>query len=698
MKDQQALSIISVILWGITMADLSIPYKIFNPFRFRVILFSIISVFSLPSTYANDIANDIVISGVDVVDVINEQILSHQEIVINNGQITAIHPQPAQATLAKQTIDGSQMVAIPGFINTHTHLWQHLAKGFYPNGNLQEWVRIYRFAHYLQQSELLEVTRAAATEALLSGITTVADFTSVNFSDFATQTTCDALNQANMGGLITFWNPAAFIPAHVKAQSLLELQKNCQSIDIWMAHGPLSFYPISSIYDAVLLAKELGVSMTEHTMENVQEQRDFYASLDKYLKDYGHRLKVGLKSQLEQLHRLGPPSQVDGMVWMQRLARQMLEYDQGQNKLTSKEQQQLQQIIAPQNISPVPLLNAMGAFDRPYISIHSVWQTQSDMDIYRQKGVSVSHNPESNMYLSSGVSPILAYQKNAINISLATDGAASNDGINFFSAMRAMWNLQKIATLDTKISKRLNHWQVLQSATINGAKAMGLENNIGSLNVGKEADIVLVSKQRLKMSPYVKRSNNPIPLTIYSGTPLAIDTVISNGKITIKDQQTYTGPSVAQMARNLSKISDDVVQRYSSGKNWQEKFYLDPLTIKNNWYRYASVRKKDRLNIEIINTGSQAMPLYLAMSGSPFGGTAAAMLSQQTQSQFPLDPKHEFWEYGLQLAPQQKVRIKKAANGYDYLIELPDGKVIPRKGKPEQLLLLVDKNSKNIAM
>ncbi len=635
----------------------------------------------------NCLGNDIVINNVDMVDVIKKEISTNRQIIIKDGKIISLDQSSASID-GKTVIDGSDLIAIPGFINTHTHLWQHLAKGFYPNGNLQEWIRIYKFAHYLEENELYETTLAAASEGLLSGITTVADFASVNFSDFSLSATCEALENAHMGGILVFWNPACFLPSGVKAREMKMLDDRYKTIGLWMGHGPFSFYNIPSVYDAIHIAKKLNMNMSEHTMENVQEQRDFYKSLKEYLDKYGSGLDSEIKGKLEKILNMGEPSKVDNIVRLHGLSNDILAYDKNRNRLTEDERQKLLQWSEYTCISPVPLLEQFGAFDKKYISIHSVWQTQSDMDIYKKKNVTISHNPESNMYLSSGVAPILGYLENNIVVSLATDGAASNDGINFFSAMRGLWNLQKTETLDTAISKKIDAWYVLQAATINGAISLGIDDKTGSLEIGKEADITLLSKKRLKISPFVI-DVNVIPLIIYSGSPIAVESVISNGKLVVDDGEMVHGKSVAELATTLSDISNNVYKRYNTGKDWTDAFDLDIDQMKSFWYKFRSIRKKDRIDIIINNIGAKDLDLYLAMSGEPFGGTASAMLSPETKQIFPLDPKPEFFDIAISLKQNESVQVFKNKNSWLYKIKKPNG-FIKRIGKAEQLLFLVE--------
>ncbi len=648
----------------------------------------------------NVLANDIVIRDVTIIDVKNEEdnILNKQQIVIKDGRIFSVSPQVSPPASGTTMIDGSKLIALPGFINTHTHLWQHVAKGFYPSGNLQQWVRIYRYSHYFTDHNLYRTIYAAASQALLSGITTVSDFASANFSDFSLDATCRALNDTGMGGIVVWWNPASFLPYSIKSSEIKRLQSKCGKLDIWMGQGPLSFFPIPAVYDGISLAKENNLTITEHTMENVQEQRDFYKSLSKYLSNYSSQLSISDKNKLQEILNAGAPTKVDGVAWIERLAKQIVDHDNTTApKLTPVERERLSKWIDRNSISPVPLLDYFGAITNTYVSIHSVWQSETDIELYQKKGVHVSHNPESNQYLSSGIAPILTYKQKGINVSLGTDGAASNDGINFFSAMRALWNLQKTGALNTAISKDIDPIYVIRAATINGAKALGREKQTGSIEQGKEADIVLLSKERLGISPYVgeKTKNNIIALIIYSGNLMSIESVISDGRVVVEKGQLTKGDTVAKLAHDLTSVSNELVKEVEAGKNWTETFNLTDTMIDPYWYKYRSVRQRDRIDLTIKNRGSKNITVTLAMSGAVFGGAASEMLSDKTRRRFPLDPtKNLFFKKNV-LAPDQSITIVKKRRSTIYNIKYPNQPPISRDGKDqvthrfaEQILIL----------
>ena len=121
----------------------------------RQLIFSVVLILFSPLVLSANF--DVLISNVDYLDVEAKKIVSGGYIGIKDGKIAYIDKEPPKPSNIDRSIDGSSMVAVPGFIDTHTHLWQHIAKSFFPTGNLQKWVRICRYAHYFTE-EGLKVT------------------------------------------------------------------------------------------------------------------------------------------------------------------------------------------------------------------------------------------------------------------------------------------------------------------------------------------------------------------------------------------------------------------------------------------------------------------------------------------------------------------------------------------------------------
>ena len=138
----------------------------------------------------------------------------------------------------------------------------------------------------------------------------------------------------------------------------------------------------------------------------------------------------------------------------------------------------------------IEMLDGIGFFDGPTIAAHVVWPTEAEIPILRDRKVGVIHNPSSNMKLASGVSPVAAMLEAGVLVGLGTDGAASNNDLDMWEEMRLAAFLQKIDRMDPEV---LPASEVLTMATRGGATAIGLGDSIGSLEVGKRADLIQVA-------------------------------------------------------------------------------------------------------------------------------------------------------------------------------------------------------------
>lgn len=183
--------------------------------------------------------------------------------------------------------------------------------------------------------------------------------------------------------------------------------------------------------------------------------------------------------------------------------------------------------------SPIVMADKNGLFDVPCIAAHCVQVSDEDMDILAKKGVSVVSNPASNMKLGNGFAPIPEMVNKGINVCLGTDGAASNNSLNMFHEMSLMALIHKGTH---KTPECIGAKEVFKMATINGAKALGLEKEIGSLEVGKKADIAILDL----MSPSLMPNNNLLAGLSYSANGSEVDTVIINGEITMEGRKLLT--------------------------------------------------------------------------------------------------------------------------------------------------------------
>lgn len=177
---------------------------------------------------------------------------------------------------------------------------------------------------------------------------------------------------------------------------------------------------------------------------------------------------------------------------------------------------------------PIEFLDSMGLINENTILAHAVWISDKEIKTVKKRGAKIVHCPVSNMKLASGVMPI--QKMNKMTISLGSDGPSSNNNLNMFEEMKIASLLHKVNTLDPTVT---NARGVLKMGTINGAKTLGMENKIGSLEPGKRADLALVDFRKPHLTPLY----NPISHLIYSSTGSDVDTVICNGKILMQNRR-----------------------------------------------------------------------------------------------------------------------------------------------------------------
>src|SRR5207247_11087813 len=132
------------------------------------------------------------------------------------------------------------------------------------------------------------------------------------------------------------------------------------------------------------------------------------------------------------------------------------------------------------------------------LAAHGVWVTDEDIQVLKKHDVGIAHNPESNMKLASGIAPVTKYLRAGVAVGLGTDGAASNNDLDMFEALRQAAFLAKLATKDpTAVPAQT----ALDLATMGGARALGMDKQIGSLEPGKRADLITVSMSSARQTP-----------------------------------------------------------------------------------------------------------------------------------------------------------------------------------------------------
>jgi 5-methylthioadenosine/S-adenosylhomocysteine deaminase len=184
-------------------------------------------------------------------------------------------------------------------------------------------------------------------------------------------------------------------------------------------------------------------------------------------------------------------------------------------------------------LHPIEFVDSIGFLTDRTIAAHVIQANEKELDILKGRGVGIAHNPQSNMKLAAGVAPVPLMLKKDMAVGLGTDGAASNNDVSMWEEMDTAAKLHKIFSGDQKV---LSAEQAFEMATIRGARALHLENLIGSIEAGKLADIAIVDLDSLNQTPYF----NIYSALVYSTKAADVRTVIINGRIVMFNRQLLT--------------------------------------------------------------------------------------------------------------------------------------------------------------
>ncbi len=199
---------------------------------------------------------------------------------------------------------------------------------------------------------------------------------------------------------------------------------------------------------------------------------------------------------------------------------------------------------------PVEHLKSLGLLGPQLIADHCVHLGQEDIRMFAENDVKAIHNPESNMKLASGIAPVPDMLKNNVTVGLGTDGCASNNNLDLFAEMDMAAKLHKINTMDTTVMDAVT---VMRMATIEGAKALGMDKMTGSLEKGKKADVIVLDTKKPHLTPMY----NPFSHLVYSARGNDVTHCIINGQLLMEDRK-LLGIDLYEIMEKARQKSEDV--------------------------------------------------------------------------------------------------------------------------------------------
>ena len=394
----------------------------------------------------------------------NEDIIRKTSIYIEGNEIISIGREP-EGFSADKVIDGKDRLAIPGFINCHTHSYMSFMRNVADDLSFMDW--LFGSIDPIEQQMTDEDTYWGACLAIIEMMKS--GTTCFNDMQMNIHQTTRAVKESGMRAVIS----RGLIGSGNDEAGQMRLRQAYEERDAAADCERLSF----------MLAPHAPYTCDEGFMRIVSEE--------------AKKNHMGIHVHL------------------------------------SESESEIEQIKEKYGCSPIEMADRNGLFDVPAIAAHCVQITKSDMEILKAKNVSVVTNPASNMKLGNGFAPVPEMLDMGINVCIGTDGAASNNSLNLFHEMSLLALIHKgVKRTPQCISAKEN----IRIATINGAKALGLEKEIGSLEVGKKADIAILNLN----SPSLTPRNNLIAGLSYSANGSEVETVIIDGKITMENRKILT--------------------------------------------------------------------------------------------------------------------------------------------------------------
>jgi len=411
-------------------------------------------------------------------------------LLIKNGKIITMNPTrdvldgniyiedgeivevPSSRQTADTIIDAKEKLVLPGFIQIHVHLNQTLFRGMADDMDVVDWLKLWIWP--LEQAHNPDSVYASARLSIAEMVR----------CGTTTAMTMETLNHTE----------AAFSAA-----------------------GDMGFRAV--IGNAMMDSWEVGTEMIGESTDIALKKS--FSLFEQFDRTHNGRLHFAFCPR-------GTRNASDDL-WKE-IAKISQQKDIKVHTHVAENREQSDR-LAMQDGRELDYLDRMGVVNPNLVIAHGVWLTDEEHDLLARKGASVAHCPSANFKLASGIARVPEMLAKGVNVALGADGAPCNNNLNAFMEMRLAALIHK----PRRGPKSMPAMQVLEMLTINGAKAAGLEDQVGSLEPGKRADVTIINREELHASP--KSSTNPVTQLVYEHQSSDVDTVIIDGEVLLQNKQ-----------------------------------------------------------------------------------------------------------------------------------------------------------------
>lgn len=437
------------------------------------------------------------------------EVIRDGAVLVEDGEISYVGGRDGVGKWSKDdlVIDEPRGVAIPGLVDTHVHLAQALIRGFVPDTvTLIPWLRewVWRLQGVYDNEDGRASAELCVLEMLRTGTTTFLE-----------------------AGLHARYGIDGIAESVLRSGIRAVLSKKVMDLQGYAS---------------------IGNALPEGMVEDGEEcLKQFLEARRKWAGAGGGRIDfwIGLRT---------PGAVSDEMF---RRAAELAEETGAGITMHLAEVRDDVAYFASRGFTPSSFLRGFGLLGRKRVYAHCVWLSEEDLEAFAATGTSVAHCPSSNAKLGSGIAPVARMLEKGVNVSLGCDGGPSNDSYDMVREM-------KVAALFQKAlhgPDRFTAWDALEVATIGGARALGLEGLVGTLERGKRGDVVVVRTGSPSLAPFT----DPVSLLVYAATGRDVAHVLVDGQPVVMDGKALTMDEESVIRRAEERF-EAVREKFLSGR------------------------------------------------------------------------------------------------------------------------------------
>ncbi|GGN90765.1 5'-deoxyadenosine deaminase [Saccharibacillus kuerlensis] len=417
----------------------------------------------------------LLIQGAQIVTMNDKQNVFTGDLLIKDDRIVGIG-EDLSSEGADRVIDARGKVLLPGFIQTHVHLCQTLFRGRADDLELLDWLqqRIWPLEAAHDEESIYYSAMLGIGELISSGTTTLLDMETVHHTDSAFHAIAETGIRAVSGKVMM--DHGIEVPAPLQEKTERSLEESVRLLEKWNG------------YDS---------------------GRIQYAFCPRFVVSCTEELLIGVRDLSEQ-------------------------YQVRVHTHASENRGEIEVVERERGMRNIVYLDHIGLAKPNLILAHCIWLDEQEKTIIRERGVKMTHCPGSNLKLASGIAEVPDMLSRHVPVGLGADGAPCNNNLDMFQEMRLAALIQKPIHGPTAMDART----VLRMATMGGAEVLGMEEEIGSLEVGKKADLVLLDLYDFHTFP--SHEVDVYSRIVYSATRGNVDTVIIDGKIVMENRVVRT--------------------------------------------------------------------------------------------------------------------------------------------------------------